>query len=251
MPPSDSPTQHGNNALRHIAIIMDGNGRWAKKRLLPRFAGHKAGLDAVKKIVKACVNHQISQLSLFAFSSENWRRPEREVSLLMELFQLALKKEVKKLHKANVKLQVIGDRSRFSDAIQKSCQQAEILTQDNTALTLTIAANYGGRWDITQAARLIAKDVQTGKLELCDINEAHIEKYLQTKQIFEPDLFIRTGGEQRISNFMLWNLAYSEFYFTDKLWPDFDEAELLKAIDSFNNRQRRFGRTSEQIENAK
>jgi undecaprenyl diphosphate synthase len=235
---------------RHVAIIMDGNGRWAKRRSLPRFAGHKAGLDTVRKIVSECGKHNVEVLTLFAFSSENWRRPQKEVGLLMELFLTALKQEVKKLHRNNVQLRIIGGREAFSQKLQDRIAQAEEMTASNDGLVLNIAANYGGRWDVTQAARYLAEAVKTGELQPEDITESMMEENLSMKDLPEPDLFIRTGGEQRISNFLLWQLAYTELYFTDVLWPDFGEAEFFQAIQSFGGRQRRFGQTGEQVEQA-
>ena len=229
---------------RHVAVIMDGNGRWAKKRFLPRIAGHKRGVEVVRDMVKQCATLGVEYLTLFAFSSENWRRPEAEVSFLMGLFMQALKREVKKLHQNNIRLIMIGDRSRFDAALQAQIDEAEALTKDNTALTLTIAANYGGRWDILQAMNRmqLAQPELAGKF-----SEQDLAPYLAMDFAPEPDLFIRTGGEQRISNFLLWQMAYSEFYFTDTLWPDFDEAALNLAIQSYQQRERRFGRTSEQL----
>jgi len=229
---------------RHIAIIMDGNGRWAKKCFLPRVAGHKRGLDAVRDTVKACSELGVEFLTLFAFSTENWRRPEEEVSFLMELFFVALEREVERLHRNNIRLKVVGARERFSPAILARIDAAESLTAGNTGLTLTIAADYGGRWDVLQAVNgLLAKGVT-------QIAEADIAANLSTAYAPEPDLFIRTGGEQRISNFLLWQLAYSELYFTDLLWPDFGREALTAALDSFAARERRFGRTSEQLPEA-
>ena len=245
--PADNPTLATGNQLKHICIIMDGNGRWAKKRFLPRFAGHKAGLNVVRKIVSSCVEQKIEVLTLFAFSSENWRRPEKEVGLLMELFATALTREVKKLNDNNIQLRIIGDLSAFSEKIQSLVDKAVGLCADNTGLILNIAANYGGRWDIMQATRQIAEKVKQGELEVLDINESLIEDHLSLRQIPEPDLFIRTGGEKRISNFIIWQLAYCEFYFTDILWPDFDRKVFEKAIQSFSSRQRRFGRTGDQL----
>ncbi len=247
MSPVDKPTVSGKNTLQHISIIMDGNGRWAKKRLLPRFSGHKAGLDTVRKIVRYCVEIKLDYLTLFAFSSENWRRPKKEVSLLMDLFSGALEMEVKKLDKNNIKLNIIGDLSRFSPKLQQKIQNAKELTSANDGLTLTIAANYGGRWDIVQAVRTIAGKIKSNQIDVDEIEESLIESNLLTNNLPEPDLFIRTGGEQRISNFLLWHLAYSEFFFTDTLWPDFNKELLLKAINSYYSRQRRFGRTGEQL----
>jgi len=233
---------------RHIAIIMDGNGRWAKKRFLPRFAGHQAGLETVRRLVKYCAQENIEVLTLFAFSSENWRRPQEEVSLLMQLFITALQREVQKLHKNNVKLRVIGAREAFPNQLQEYIAQAEQLTAQNTGLTLVIAANYGGRWDITQAAQRMAREIQQGTLQVEALNEQQFTQYLCLADLPEPDLFIRTGGEQRVSNFLLWQLAYTEMYFTDTLWPDFDQAAFQQALHSFSTRQRRFGRTGEQLE---
>ncbi len=244
---ADNPTGSQGNSLRHVCIIMDGNGRWAKKRFMPRFSGHKAGLSALRKIVSSCVEQQFEVLTIFAFSSENWRRPKKEVSLLMELFASALVREVKKLAENNIQLRVIGDLSAFSDKINRLITEAIDLTQSNTGLILNIAANYGGRWDIAQATRQVAEKVQQGQIELQDVNEELLEQYLSLAHLPEPDLFIRTGGEKRISNFVLWQLAYCEFYFTDILWPDFDKTSFLSAIDSFHERQRRFGRTGDQL----
>jgi len=239
----------GNSpAPQHIAIIMDGNGRWAKERHQPRFMGHRAGVKAVEDIVKHCVKLDVNVLSLFAFSSENWRRPTKEVTLLMELFALALKQQVKKLQKNNIRLQIIGDLERFSTSLQKQIKHAEELTKDNTGLTINVAANYGGRWDIVQSVKQLAEKVKAGLLEPDDINEESLSAGLVTANLTEPDLFIRTGGEQRVSNFLLWQLAYTEFYFTKTLWPDFNHENLDAAIDSFCRRERRFGKTSEQIQ---
>ena len=236
------------NIPKHIAIIMDGNGRWAKQRLQPRFMGHRAGVKAVEGIVKRCAELGVEVLSLFAFSSENWRRPGKEVSLLMELFSHALSNQVKKLHENNIRLQIIGDLDRFSDALRQQIEQAQRLTEGNTGLTLNIAANYGGRWDITQSVRQLAQKVANGELAADAITELSINDHLTTAAIAEPDLFIRTGGEQRVSNFLLWQMAYTEFYFTGVLWPEFDAKELDRAIASFSQRERRFGRTSEQLQ---
>ena len=230
---------------RHVAIIMDGNGRWAKKRHLPRFAGHKRGVEAVRGVVKACVERGIRFLTLFAFSSENWRRPPEEVALLMQLFIAALENEVKKLHRNRIRLKVIGDRGAFDRKIQDLIADGEELTASNEALTLTIAANYGGRWDILQAVDRFLKDHVSREGRM--IQESDLTPYLAMSYAPEPDLFIRTGGEQRVSNFLLWQLAYAEMYFTDTLWPDFDAAALDAAIASYRTRERRFGRTSEQL----
>ncbi len=232
---------------RHIAIIMDGNGRWAKQRHLPRIAGHKAGVDAVRESVRYCAEKKIEALTLFAFSSENWQRPEMEVSYLMSLFMTMLKLEVKKLHKNNIRLRVMGDRERFDKKLQQLMADAEALTGNNTGLNLVIAANYGGRWDICEAVRKIAVEVEQGRVIPNQITPELIEPFLASKDLPEPDLLIRTSGEQRISNFMLWQLAYAEFYFTDVFWPDFNAAEMDKAIAFFRKRERRFGCTSEQL----
>ena len=229
---------------RHVAVIMDGNGRWAKKRFLPRVAGHVKGVELVREMVRACLERGIQYLTLFAFSSENWRRPQEEVSLLMQLFVKALEQEVEKLDRNGVRLRIVGDLSRFEPRLQELIRQAEAKTSENTRLDLTIAANYGGRWDIMQATNrmLVA---QPEKRE--GWQEADLEPHLSMSFAPEPDLFIRTGGEERISNFLLWQLAYTELYFTATLWPDFDTAEFDKAIASFQQRERRFGRTSEQL----
>ena len=232
---------------RHIAIIMDGNGRWAKQRLLPRAAGHKAGVDAVRQVVKACVEKKIEVLTLFAFSSENWRRPAQEVNYLMDLFVSALERETKKLHEQNIKLRFIGDRSRFNETLSQYIAEAEQLTANNTGLVLIIAANYGGQWDICEAMRQIAVDIEHGRVTSEQLSSEWIETKLTTANLPSPDLFIRTGGEQRISNFLLWQLAYSELYFTDVFWPDFNSEELDKALTFYSNRERRFGYTSEQL----
>jgi undecaprenyl diphosphate synthase len=232
---------------QHIAVIMDGNGRWARKRFLPRVAGHKRGMDAVLELVKTCVDHNIGYLTLFAFSSENWRRPADEVSFLMSLFIQGLKREVAKLHENNIKLVLIGDRTRFNAELIAQIELSERLTANNTGLTLSIAANYGGRWDILQAMNKMHVAMPA---HLGDFDEEHLAPHLAMHYAPEPDLFIRTGGEKRISNFMLWQLAYTELYFTDTLWPDFDEAAFNLALASYQNRERRFGRTSEQLKTA-
>ena len=238
--------QHGQ-VPRHVAIIMDGNGRWAKQRHLPRIAGHKRGVESVRAAVRSCAERGIEYLTLFAFSSENWRRPPEEVALLMQLFQGALANEVAKLHRNGVRLKVVGDTTRFDPKICHLIGQGEKLTAGNRKLTLTIAANYGGRWDILQALGRLAKEKPLGE----EIKEEDLAPYLAMSYAPEPDLFIRTGGEQRVSNFLLWQLAYSELYFTDTLWPDFDARALDLAIDSYRSRERRFGRTSEQLAHAK
>jgi len=233
---------------RHIAIIMDGNGRWAKQRMLPRYAGHRAGVETVRQVVKYCAEQGVEVLTLFAFSSENWRRPESEVNWLMELFISALQREIKKLHKNNVRLRIIGESSAFPAKLQELILTTQELTQANTGLTLVIAANYGGHWDIVNAAKRLAQQVTQGLLNSEDINEKLFSSQICLADLPAPDLFIRTGGEKRVSNFLLWQLAYTELYFTDTLWPDFDQANFMQAIDSFATRQRRFGRTGEQVD---
>jgi undecaprenyl diphosphate synthase len=228
---------------RHIAIIMDGNGRWATKRLLPRVAGHVKGVDAVRATVEACVLRGVEYLTIFAFSSENWRRPADEVSLLMRLFITALEREVAKMHSNNIRLKVVGDLSRFDLKLQQMIANAERKTANNTRLTLTICANYGGRWDIMQAVNKMAQEQPGGS----SFTEEQLAQHLSMAYAPEPDLFIRTGGEERISNFLLWQLAYTELFFTDTYWPDFDADALDSAIASYQQRERRFGRTSAQL----
>ena len=232
---------------RHVAIIMDGNGRWARKRMLPRVAGHRRGVEALRGVIRACGERGVSHLTVFAFSSENWRRPQEEVTLLMELFLRALENEVARLHEANIRFRVIGDISGFSERIQALIRDAEALTLGNTLLTFTVAANYGGRWDVLQAVRKLMAEGLTPD----EVDEDVLRRHLSLADCPEPDLFIRTGGEQRISNFLLWQLAYTELHFTDTLWPDFDAAALDQAIASYRQRERRFGRTSEQLSAAK
>ncbi len=229
---------------RHVAIIMDGNGRWAKKRFMPRFSGHAKGVEMVRETVRSCLERGVEYLTLFAFSSENWRRPQEEVSLLMQLFVKALEQEVDKLDRNGVRLRIIGDLSHFEGRLQELIRTAEARTAGNSRLHLTIAANYGGRWDIMQAvnAMLVAQPDKRAGWE-----EAELEPFLSMAFAPEPDLFIRTGGEERISNFLLWQLAYTELYFTGTLWPEFDRAEFDLAITSYQQRERRFGRTSEQL----
>lgn len=230
---------------KHIAIIMDGNGRWAKKRLLPRFMGHQKGLKTVKKIVAHCAELGVESLTLFAFSTENWRRPQEEVSQLMQLFLSALQREVTKLNENNVRLRIIGDRKGFNDEINANIDKAEQMTSQNTGLTLNIAANYGGRWDIVEAVKKWQKANPEADIE--ELDEQQLSQYVCLAEQPEPDLLIRTGGEQRISNFLIWQGAYTELYFTDVLWPNFVEKELDKAISSYAKRERRFGQTSEQL----
>ncbi len=228
---------------RHVAIIMDGNGRWATKRLLPRVAGHVKGVEAVRGCVEACVERGIEYLTLFAFSSENWRRPQEEVSLLMRLFVTALEREVSKMHANDICLKVVGDLSRFDAKLQDMIAGAMRKTANNTRLTLTVCANYGGRWDIMQAtSKMIAANPG-----ITEFSEEMLAEHLVMAYAPEPDLFIRTGGEERISNFLLWQLAYSELHFTDTFWPDFDSQSLDAAIASYQSRERRFGRTGDQV----
>lgn len=235
------------NLPQHVAIIMDGNGRWAQRQGKPRVWGHKKGVEAVRRSVSLCRELGIPSLTLFAFSSENWRRPEDEVSTLMQLFLMVLQTEVKTLHKHNVRLKVVGDLSAFSDKLKANIAKAEQLTANNTALTLNIAANYGGRWDITQAAQALARQVQAGTLAPEQITETLLAQHIQMHDQPELDLLIRTGGDLRISNFLLWQAAYAEFWFTETLWPDFDQQVFADAIAAFVNRERRFGCTGEQV----
>ena len=232
---------------RHIAIIMDGNGRWAKRRLLPRQAGHRAGLTAARRIIESCVRLHISALTLFAFSSENWQRPQWEVGNLMGLLMKALEDEVRELHANNVRLRFIGALDAFSPDLRHGMHRAAELTALNAGLALNIAASYGGRWDIVQAAHKLAAAAVSGHIRPDEIDEVCLSQALVLPELPDPDLFIRTGGEQRISNFLLWNLAYTELYFTDSLWPDFDEPALQTALDWYAVRQRRFGCTPEQV----
>jgi undecaprenyl diphosphate synthase len=225
---------------------MDGNGRWAKRRLLPRVAGHRKGVETLRDVIRACADRGVAHLTVFAFSSENWRRPQEEVTLLMELFMRALENEVTRLHENNIRFRLIGDLAGFSERIQILIRDAEALTCNNTRLTFTVAANYGGRWDIVQAV----KKLMSVGLAADDIDEAALAQQLSLSDAPEPDLFIRTGGEKRISNFLMWQLAYTELYFTDALWPDFNAKALDEAIESYRTRERRFGRTSEQVQAA-
>lgn len=247
--PNNGNLTVSNGNPKHIAIIMDGNGRWAQSRFMPRIMGHREGVKTVRKIVEYCAELKIDVLSLFAFSSENWRRPQSEVNMLMELFSLTLQNEVDKLDENDIRLRIIGEKSAFSKNLQDMITEAETQTAANRGLNLVIAANYGGRWDITQAVQEMAKKIVAGEMRASDISEESITQNLSTADMPEPDLFIRTGGEQRVSNFLLWQLAYTEFYFTPALWPDFGPPQLAEAIDSFQRRQRRFGHTSEQILN--
>ena len=235
---------------RHVAIIMDGNGRWAKQRLLPRVGGHRKGVEAVRAIILACIERDIEYLTLFAFSSENWRRPPEEISILMDLFLRALEQEVAKLHANGIRFKVVGDLSVFDRRIRELVAAGEAQTAAHTRLTLTIAANYGGRWDVAQAARRYFAIHPNAARDGSELRPEELEPFLAMAYAPEPDLFIRTGGEQRISNFLLWQLAYTELYFTDMLWPDFDAIALNAAIDWYGRRERRFGRTSEQVQAA-
>jgi len=245
---SETPEATADRLPRHVAIIMDGNGRWAQRRQMPRHAGHRAGVGSVRTAVEECARRGIEVLTLFAFSSENWRRPQQEVGLLMDLFMTALRREAKRLRRNGVRLRVIGDRGAFPPKLQQQIAEAERLTAEGDGLILQVAANYGGRWDIAQAARRLAEQVQAGTLAPAAIDEALLASRLSCADLPDPDLFIRTGGEQRLSNFLLWQSAYAELYFTDTLWPDFDAESLAQALADFAGRQRRFGRTGEQVQ---
>ncbi|WP_240464837.1 polyprenyl diphosphate synthase [Paraferrimonas sp. SM1919] len=233
---------------QHVAIIMDGNGRWAQQRFRPRVFGHQAGVKAVRRAVKAAIEHGVKSLTLFAFSSENWSRPENEVNLLMQLFMKVLQREIKLLDKNGVKLKIIGDLSRFSESLQTQINKAEQQTTNNNILTLNVAANYGGCWDITQSAQQLAQQVAKGELKPEQITEQKIAQNLCMAEQGPVDLLIRTGGDLRISNFVLWQAAYAELYFSKELWPDFDETCFENAVIEFSSRQRRFGKTGEQVE---
>jgi len=237
----------GKKIPQHIAIIMDGNGRWAQAQGKGRVFGHKAGVDSVRAVVKGARKAGVKALTLFAFSSENWQRPAKEVSVLMDLFMFVLTKEVKRLHKNDIRFQVVGDLSRFSDKLQKSIKKSELLTKNNTGLILSIAANYGGRWDIANAAKQLASQVQSNEISLEDINEDTLHQQICLADLPALDFLIRTGGDYRISNFLLWQAAYAELYFTETLWPDFNEQQFEQAIDVFDQRERRFGKTGEQV----
>ncbi|MBA2709986.1 MAG: di-trans,poly-cis-decaprenylcistransferase [Tatlockia sp.] len=235
---------------QHIAIVMDGNGRWAQSRGLLRIKGHRAGAEAVKNVIRCCLHHQIPVLSLFAFSRENWSRPEKEVAFLMQLFLEALGREVPDLHQHGIRLQFTGDRSGLSSNLQEQMQASEQLTKNNKKLILNIVVNYGGKWDLVQAIKKIVTEAKEGTLGIEDINERLVAGALSTNGLPEPDLFIRTGGELRISNFFLWQLAYTELYFADVHWPDFSANEFEKALASFSKRERRYGKTSQQLNEA-
>jgi undecaprenyl diphosphate synthase len=226
---------------RHIAIIMDGNGRWAKQKHLPRSAGHRAGVEAAKKIIRSCAERGVQALTLFAFSSENWQRPSGEITDLMGLFLKALQYDINELHQNNIQFRMIGDYSRLSERLKKRILEAQALTQNNTGLKLVVAIDYGGRWDILHAVRTLNEDIKCEKIKPDQVNEDLFSTYLSTADLPDPDLFIRTSGEFRISNFLLWQLAYSEFYFTPIFWPDFSESELIEALNFFATRERRFG----------
>lgn len=246
--PSQSTQKTDSDVFpEHIAIIMDGNGRWARQRGLPRVAGHRKGVESVRAVIRSSASKKIPWLTLFAFSSENWRRPKKEVDLLMELFMQALDKDIRELHENNIRFRIIGDTATLSSSIQDRIRHSESLTRENTGLVLTVALNYGGRWDIGEASRKLALEVISGKQGVETINEDTVAAHLSTQGMPDPDLFIRTGGEKRISNFLLWQLAYTELYFTDVFWPDFDETEFSVALDSFAQRQRRYGQTGEQV----
>ncbi len=236
-----------NNFPKHVAIIMDGNGRWAKKRLLPRVAGHQQGVESVRAVISACLKKEIPFLTLFTFSSENWRRPEGEINFLFSIFLRSLRQETKALHENNVCLKVIGDKSCFSEELKTAITEAEQLTEKNTKLHLNIAFNYGGRWDVVEATRALAKKVARGEIEPDEISENVFRQHLTLADSPEPDFLIRTSGEYRISNFLLWQLAYTELYFTDTYWPDFREAQFEEALHSYTSRKRRFGQLDEQV----
>ena len=233
---------------KHVAIVMDGNNRWAKRRHLPGVAGHKSGVKAVRIVIEQAARLGVEVLTLFAFSSENWQRPEKEVKALMQLFLSALQREVKKLHEHNIRLVIMGDVEGFSETLQEHIIKAQDLTKDNDGLTLVVAANYGGRWDISDAAKKLALDVKAGEVNADDITPELFGKYTNLQEFPEPDLCIRTGGELRISNFMLWQFAYTELVFSNGLWPDFKETHFWSAIEEYNSRTRRFGRTDEQLQ---
>ncbi len=233
---------------RHVAIVMDGNNRWAKRRHLPGVAGHRAGIKAVRTVIEQAARLEVEVLTLFAFSSENWNRPEKEVNALMQLFLRALQKEVKRLNKHDIRLVIMGDIEGFNKDLQEHIHIAHESTKNNTGMTLVIAANYGGRWDMSHAAKCMAMDVKAGLLDPEKITEEVFARYTCLNEFPEPDLCIRTGGELRISNFMLWQFAYTELVFSDALWPDFNETAFWSALEQYNSRTRRFGRTDEQLE---
>ncbi len=242
---NDEPT---SDVPRHVAIIMDGNGRWAQQHNRPRTYGHKKGVEATRKSIAFFARAGVKQLTLFAFSSENWSRPKEEVSTLMSLFVTSLKNNTQELQKNNIRIRFIGDRSAFSSKLQKQIKASEQATENNTQMTLNVAANYGGQWDVAQAVQKIAERAREGSLDIAAIDPELIASELSLANSPDPDLFIRSGGEKRISNFLLWQLAYTELYFSEVLWPDFDEREMQAALDSFASRQRRYGRTAEQLD---
>lgn len=242
----DNPAAEQTAELKHIAIIMDGNNRWAKHRGMSGISGHKAGVERIRDVMTACREQGVETLTLFAFSSENWQRPPKEVEALMSLFYAYLSREAKKLREEGVRLKVIGRRDRFSPKLLRAIERAESIACEGSA-SLVIAADYGGRWDITAAAQALAQQVAEGKIQPQDITEERLHSYTALAPLPDPDLLIRTGGELRISNYLLWQASYSELYFTDAFWPDFDAAELAKAIDCFKQRQRRYGKTAEQV----
>ena len=244
---SKSNNSESSSLPRHVAVVMDGNGRWANKRHLPRAAGHKAGVSSTREIVESCAKKGIEALTIFAFSSENWNRPKDEVSSLMSLFVSTIMAEVKKLDKKNVRVRFIGERTRFSEKLQHSIGESEALTRNNTGLQLNIAANYGGRWDIVNACKQLAAAVKDGAVAIDDIDEEMFHSSVSLSEVPAPDLFIRTGGEQRISNFLIWQLAYSELYFVDTLWPDFSDEDFEASLNWYAGRQRRFGKTGQQL----
>ncbi|MFG3450738.1 polyprenyl diphosphate synthase [Stutzerimonas stutzeri] len=238
----------GRSVPRHVAVIMDGNNRWAKRRLLPGVAGHKAGVDAVRAVIEVCAEAGVEVLTLFAFSSENWQRPADEVGALMELFLTALRREARKLNENGISLRIIGDRARFHPELQAAMLEAEEMTAGPDRFVLQVAANYGGQWDIVQAAQRMAREAQDGRLSPDEVTPALFQRYLATGDMPPPDLCIRTGGERRISNFLLWQLAYAELYFSDLFWPDFKHDAMRAALADFSKRQRRFGKTGDQVE---
>lgn len=248
---SNSSVNNAEQLPKHVAIIMDGNGRWAQSRGKTRVVGHKNGVESVRAVVSTARKEGVKALTLFAFSSENWRRPEQEVSVLMDLFMLVLTREVKKLHKNDIRFQVIGDIERFSEKLKKKIREAEALTANNSAMVLSVAANYGGRWDITDAAKQVAEKVKRGELDVDNISESLFDRHTSLGDLPDLDLLIRTGGDYRISNFLLWQAAYAEFYFTETLWPDFREQAFLDAIYSFGCRERRFGQTGDQVQESR
>jgi undecaprenyl diphosphate synthase len=240
-----------NQYPKHVAIIMDGNGRWASKRHLPRVAGHQQGVESLKAVITACVKKEISVLTLFAFSSENWQRPKSEVNFLLDLILKSIKNEINHLHKNNIRFRMIGDCTAFNKDLRQVLSEAQLLTEQNTGLQLNFALNYGGRWDIVQAAKALCLKVANKQMtvnDFCQLDEATFAQYLSLSDYPDPDLLIRTSGEQRISNFLVWHFAYTELYFTDTFWPDFREVELEAAFEAYARRQRRFGKTSEQVE---